>query len=141
MKIIEVEIQTRFEGYTAEKHQWVIDNFKMPIPNKVRLHLCDTTIKKMKEASALTSNHKFNEISFISTTRKDSEHCFVELFRNDHLIEVSQYEDFDRYFDTFDSTKFNISSTSFHTNAFHASFHFTNASCSEFSFKTKNFKL
>jgi hypothetical protein len=109
MKIIEVDTRSRFEGYTSEKHEWVINSFKMPIPNKVRLHLCDGTLHKMREAIVLTNSFKFNEIRFISTTHKDPEHCFVELFRDEHLIEVSLYEDFDRYFETFDSHHFSIS--------------------------------
>lgn len=141
MKIIEVGIKERFEGYTSEKHEYVMNIFKMPIPNKVRLHFCDITINKMKEAIALTNSHKFNEIKFISTTHQDSEHCFVELFKDEHLVEVSQYEDFDRYFNTFDAHFFNISCSSFYKDCFQANFLFTSASCEEFSFNSKNFKI
>lgn len=141
MKIIEVGIHDKFDGYTSEKHQWVIDNFKMPIPNKVRLHICDSTLQKMKEAVALTNAHKFHEIGFLSTTRQDPENCRVELFLDEHLIEIAEHEDFDRYFYSFDNEHFRVKCDSFYPDSFQAKFLYHNGTGREFSFKSKHFKI
>lgn len=139
MKIIDVQINKR--NIDKEKEEKVLDLFKMPLPDNVRLHISDSALTKIKEAIEMTMN-KFNLISFISSTRKDedSAHCFCEFLHNNKIMKIEKYEDFETLFDMVDNRCFTFSCDSIYSGYVKASFIYVNG-WTEFSFSTVRFKI
>ena len=112
----------------------------MPIPTDIKIYFTDELIKKAQTIKQLMIDHSLNEIRTISSTIKDNNHSYIELYLDKHLIQTSKYEDFDRLFDTFKKDSFNLVADSFYKNSFYVNFLYCNGG-SEVSFKSERFML
>lgn len=115
-------------------------NFRMPVPTDMHIHFTDELVKKAQTMKQLMVDHKLNEIRTISSTIKDTNHSYIELYVDTHLIQTSKYEDFDRLFDTFEKDKFNLIINCQHHNLFYITFLYYNGG-SEVLFKSEKFML
>ena len=115
-------------------------NFRMPVPTDIKIYFTKELIKKAQTIKQLMIDHSLNEIRTISSTIKDTNHSYIELYLDKHLIQISKYEDFDRLFNTFKKDSFNLIADSFYKNSFYVNFLYCNGG-SEVSFKSERFML
>ena len=115
-------------------------NFRMPVPTGIKIYFTDELIKKAQIIKQLMLDHHLNEIRTISSTIKDDNHSYIELYLDKHLIQASKYEDFDRLFYTFQKDSFNLIASSSSINLFYINFLYRSSS-SEVLFKSQSFMI
>ena len=145
MKIFDVELYNEPKlDNTDNWHGWseveVLNEFNMPIPDKVRLYLSPSLIEKMKEASRLVSSEYFHEIRFLSNPEHNSDISIVEFIKNDKHLDVSQHKINDYYINTISISNFLIVTSSLYKNYFVCEFAYQSDD-NYFTFKTVKFEI
>ena len=119
----------------------IVKKFGMKIPTQVRINFTEDLLKRMMATPKVMESNRFNTVEYISSTRRDNEHSFIELFdEKNEIIECSKYDDFDTQFNTFDEESFSIVCQSIYDYSFEINMLYVN-SWTEFPFSTKRFSL
>lgn len=141
MKKIIVPVSRHYRCSEKENIQEYVQSvFKMPIPSHVHVFLTDKMIDKMKNVQRLMVEHHLTTIEFLTSYCTEEDPSYVELYKNDEKLAISQYEDFDRMWDTIKTTSLHMTCESFQSNKFSIQLIYA-AGYTEFVFSTNFFDI
>lgn len=138
-KIISVNINRREITETDEE---ILSIFKMKLPTRIELHLTDNIINKMKKIQNFIEEDNLSNVEFYSSSksRRNPDSSFAVFYDGDDILKTSQYEDFDKMYDTIDDG-FKITCSWFHSKKFTLQFLYVSASCYEIVINTQYFDI
>lgn len=139
-QIISVNINRRDIHETDEE---ILSIFKMKLPTRIELHLTDKIINKMKKIQHFIEDDNLSNVEFYSSSksRRNPDSSFAVFYDGDEVLKTSQYEDFDRMYDTIELDGFKITCSWFHSKKFTLQFLYVSASCYEIAINTKYFDI
>lgn len=126
--------------YTEDKKIEVKKNFDMPIPTHVHFYLTPQLILKMKNLKNVLKEYHLSELKFISSTIKEDQHSYVELYTEDEKLNSSFYNEDTKNLLTFEDKHFMIKLDKARNYSFQASFLYANEKTC-FEFYTQFFEL
>lgn len=125
---------------TKDKLIEVKEKFNMPIPTHIHFYLTAELIEKMKNLKAVLQEYNLSELNFISSTIKDKEHSYVELYVEDKPLISSIYNECNKKNYTFEDKHFMINLNKSRNCSFKASFLYNNEN-SYFEFYSQCFDV
>ena len=136
-----VPVQDLFGEYDQEMQHTVSSKFGMGIPTHIQLNLSEALINKMHYVQELITQHKLSIIQFNShLTNLFEPPSDVILLKNNDIIPVSSFTEYEKTWQTFDSKSFNLSCHRVYSNKFQAHFFYKNG-WTNFSFITEYFTV